>query len=576
LRYNITFPALASGVLKIYTSPENTPVESVVLQAATESRGSMELHSGNYNISVTMEYQGSIKIWTDVVHISDNAITEAVVVPSDFTDYLSSYGNVDISFSIDKFTITDEGAGIFSNESPIILDKSTGDTRIISADSLIVLEWRVGDVVIGTRSIITLNPVLFPSGTYTLNLVFLKDGKYWLGSIRFEVIDGLSDEDDDPVINAKFEGDYIELEVNVPDEGEVLSYQWYMNSVDSNKGGTPIYGATGKYYEPPTNNPDVLFYYVTVSFIDGSIKVSQTFSVTVMPPPSVNAQRPFITAEPQDAVYIQNHVATHLTVTASVTDGGHLSYQWYKSSEDSNSYGELIAGSTGSTFVPPTNVRGVFYYYCEVTNTILVYDFTSPITSTTSTRSHTAQIAVGLSPITLSGVTVNTKTYDGTTTATISGSPVLSGIGGGDNVGINITSANFAHADAGASIPVVITYQLTGSDANKYFLTNPNLTGTITQAPGSGVTQPTVDSVTDSSITVIPVSLLDPTTGQDVEYAISTMNNANASILMWRWSTTFTGLNSSTTYFVYARSRSDQNYQAGNSRASGAITTLNP
>ena len=62
-------------------------------------------------------------------------------------------------------------------------------------------------------------------------------------------------------------------------------------------------------------------------------------------------------------------------------------------------------------------------------------------------------------------------------------------------------------------------------------------------------------------------------TGQSPEYAIST-SNAGTGLSTRQSGTTFTGLKSSTTYYVYARSASTSNYDAGTmSAASAAIKT---
>jgi formylglycine-generating enzyme required for sulfatase activity len=58
-----------------------------------------------------------------------------------------------------------------------------------------------------------------------------------------------------------------------------------------------------------------------------------------------------------------------LTVTASVTDGGTLTYQWYSNDTDSDSGGSPV-GTNSSSFTPPTTSLGTIYYYVEVTNTI--------------------------------------------------------------------------------------------------------------------------------------------------------------------------------------------------------------
>ncbi|MCL2499654.1 MAG: stalk domain-containing protein [Defluviitaleaceae bacterium] len=92
-----------------------------------------------------------------------------------------------------------------------------------------------------------------------------------------------------------------------------------------------------------------------------------TATVTVLQP-VVNAQTPYITAQPQGAVYTQNDNAVPLTVTASVTDGGLLSYQWYSNTVNSTSDGTPV-GTSGASFTPPTTEAGTLYYFVVITNT---------------------------------------------------------------------------------------------------------------------------------------------------------------------------------------------------------------
>lgn len=56
----------------------------------------------------------------------------------------------------------------------------------------------------------------------------------------------------------------------------------------------------------------------------------------------------------------------HVSVTASVSDGGQLSYQWYAS--DGSSQSSLIAGAVEPVYQPGTDYVGTTYYYCIVTN----------------------------------------------------------------------------------------------------------------------------------------------------------------------------------------------------------------
>ena len=82
-----------------------------------------------------------------------------------------------------------------------------------------------------------------------------------------------------------------------------------------------------------------------------------------------NAEMPTITAYLQSAAYVQNATATPLSVTASVTDDGVLSYQWY--SNTTNNVGDTIpvSGATNNTCLPSTATVGTVYYYVVVKNT---------------------------------------------------------------------------------------------------------------------------------------------------------------------------------------------------------------
>ena len=83
-------------------------------------------------------------------------------------------------------------------------------------------------------------------------------------------------------------------------------------------------------------------------------------------------ETPNITVQPStaSASYDKGDAATPLSVTASVSDGGSLSYQWYSSATGSTSDGVVISGATSSTYTPSTATPGTLYYYCVVTNTL--------------------------------------------------------------------------------------------------------------------------------------------------------------------------------------------------------------
>ncbi|WP_212758681.1 hypothetical protein, partial [Paenibacillus sinopodophylli] len=58
-----------------------------------------------------------------------------------------------------------------------------------------------------------------------------------------------------------------------------------------------------------------------------------------------------------------------LSVAASVSDGGVLSYQWYSNGSNSTSGGTLVSGAISASYNAPTATAGTRYYYVVVTNT---------------------------------------------------------------------------------------------------------------------------------------------------------------------------------------------------------------
>jgi hypothetical protein len=126
----------------------------------------------------------------------------------------------------------------------------------------------------------------------------------------------------------------------------------------------------------------------------------------------------------------------------------------------------LNTGSGAATFVDKSvgtgkavTVTGYTISGTDIGN----YTLTQPIV--------TAEITAA--PLTVSGVAVASKEYDGTTTATISGSTLVGKIGS-DVVNLaNNTTGNFVQATPGTAIAVSTAMTLTGVDAGNYALSQP-------------------------------------------------------------------------------------------------------
>ena len=70
-----------------------------------------------------------------------------------------------------------------------------------------------------------------------------------------------------------------------------------------------------------------------------------------------------------EVTYEKDAAAAALSITASVTDGGTLTYQWYKNDEANTTTPTLIDGATNASYIPATSASGTTYYYCVITNT---------------------------------------------------------------------------------------------------------------------------------------------------------------------------------------------------------------
>jgi len=164
-----------------------------------------------------------------------------------------------------------------------------------------------------------------------------------------------------------------------------------------------------------------------------------------------------------------------------------------------------------------------------------------------------------------------TKTYDGTTTATVIVGALTNTVGT-DTVNVSATGT-YASADAGDNIVITVVYSIDGTNAGNYIKpVDDEITGSITKADGAAVnTNPTMVSKTHNSITS---SVVTTSGGQTVEYAINTNNHVPSD--GWQDGQLFSGLTPSTGYYIFARSKESNNYNAGEAKLSSEITTDAP
>ena len=87
--------------------------------------------------------------------------------------------------------------------------------------------------------------------------------------------------------------------------------------------------------------------------------------------PEVEVAKPELTTDLSGSVtYKTGDTAKALTVEATTSDEGTITYQWYQSSTNKNGGGTLIEGATENSYVPSTEEAGTTYYYVVATSTI--------------------------------------------------------------------------------------------------------------------------------------------------------------------------------------------------------------
>lgn len=111
--------------------------------------------------------------------------------------------------------------------------------------------------------------------------------------------------------------------------------------------------------------------------------------------------------------------------------------------------------------------------------------------------------SISAKELTVTGLKVADKVYDGTTDAVIEGTPALSGKVAADKVSLVNGTPKFQSAEAGTNIPIVFDpgFSLSGEDAANYTLTQPTgITANITEKPAVTYTV-TFDSKGGSAVT---------------------------------------------------------------------------
>ena len=150
--------------------------------------------------------------------------------------------------------------------------------------------------------------------------------------------------------------------------------------------------------------------------------------------------------------------------------------------EISQTMGGLTDYATNQVLVPNAGTLNATTLYVRLAATAAFGTYSGNISLVSSSDGlsislPTASSTVNKLNLTITGLTVLNKIYDGNTTATLSGNPTLVGVIAGTSVTLIATSAtaSFADASVGTAKAVTVTgYSLSGTSANNYMLTQPS------------------------------------------------------------------------------------------------------
>jgi len=137
------------------------------------------------------------------------------------------------------------------------------------------------------------------------------------------------------------------------DVAGTYTYQW-QQSPNGTSGWTNIFGATGTTFSNSFLTTGSFYYRLIVTGSSGACTpgISNVFKIRVVSTPSAAVVAPdYITC-----------IGTSDTLNASVSNGvGSITYQWQQSPNGTSGWADL-SGQTASTYLPPVNTLGNYYY----------------------------------------------------------------------------------------------------------------------------------------------------------------------------------------------------------------------
>lgn len=318
--------------------------------------------------SLGASYTGTLKPYDKVFQVSD------------LTEFANSF---DVTAS---YTYTINKQSSYKGSARLFLHYFDADGNHISCSNA---SSAYDYLYSGTRTVsVSLSDLIFPVGTEYVYFYFSTHtfSGLTVSSLSFDlemtVYSDPPTPPPTPVVNSSYAAAYsynvgaaaeaLEVTISPVSDGEVAC-QWYVNTVNSTTGGTPIDGAEANFYRPTLDFLGTRYYYLEVTNTLNGLTVTVYSNVCAITVSVVPPKLPTVTSHfAQSYTYKIGDAAAELVVSATVADDGVLSYQWYVfeyTGSSADNY-EPIPGATSTNYQPVLDFVGTRYYMCAVTNTL--------------------------------------------------------------------------------------------------------------------------------------------------------------------------------------------------------------
>ena len=188
-----------------------------------------------------------------------------------------------------------------------------------------------------------------------------------------------------------------------------VTYQWYSCKDENKTGSTLVYEKADSSYDTssytvPTGKIGTFYYYCKVSIHLDSSTISGESRVARV---NVVGRKPTLTVTgPSDLKLKEGYKSGNvLSVSAKVSAGFGLSYQWYSCKDSSGKGAAAVSGATKASYtIPKGKGAGTLYYYCAVTATGTAYG------NSKTQKSRIAKVTISSVSRPIKSITLNKST----------------------------------------------------------------------------------------------------------------------------------------------------------------------